>query len=249
MKKLTLALGLLCLAGGLALAGAPVDKPGEGNGGGDKDKVDPGTGLVAHYFKDPTEWDGKWKEGEKPTVDPKEYTFREYRYSRVEPLINHLFIRRGWFSVRWVGYVKLEAGLDEVKDQGKKDGDKPPAAPAPVAADPVEVTFELWMDDGARLFVDGEKLIDDWRPCAAESDPTAHRKATVKLAPGPHRIVVEYFQGESLKQQDHDPAKMYWECPALGIKRKIVSAAHFFHKEADLADYEPSTAAKEVPAK
>jgi hypothetical protein len=237
MRKLTLALALLWLAGGLALAGEGKGKDGNE---GKADKTDPGAGLVAHYFKDPTEWDGKWKEGEKPTVDPKEFTFREYRYSRVEPLINHLFIHSGWFSVRWVGYVKLEAGLDDVKGKDKKDA-------APLGTEPVEVTFELWMDDGARLFVDGQKLIDDWRACA-ETEADSHRKATVKLAPGPHRIVVEYFQGESLKAQDHDPAKLYWECPALGIKRKIISAAHFYHTDKDLEDYEPSTAVKEEPA-
>lgn len=217
MRRLILSLVLLGIAGGFALAG-------EGK------KEDPKTGLVAHYFKDATEWDGKWKEGEKPTVDPKEFTFGEYRYSRIEPLINHLFIRRGWFSVRWVGSVKVEPGLGVLK------GAKKP----PLPEGPVDVTFELWCDDGARLFIDGVKLIDDWRPCA-ETDPEAHRKVTVKLVPGPHKIVVEYFQGESLRKHDKDPAKLYWTCAALKIKRKIIPAAHFFHTAEDLEDYEPST--------
>jgi hypothetical protein len=226
MRRLILSLVLLGLVGGLAAAG-------EG-GEGDKPKDD--AGLVAHYFKDPFEWNGNWKEGEKPTVDPKEYTFTEYRYSRIEPLINHLFIRRGWFSVRWVGYVTLEPGHGE----GKKPADGEGGGKPPVT-EPVDVTFELWCDDGARLFINGEKLIDDWRPCA-ENEADSHRKATVKLGPGEHRIVVEYFQGESLRHQDRDPAKLYWEIPALKIKRKIIPAAHFIHKEADLEDYEPSTA-------
>ena len=217
MRRILLALALLGLPAGLVAAG---EKDGDKGKGKDKDKAD--SGLVAHYFKDPTEWDGNWKEGEKPAVDPKEFTFREYRYSRVEPLINHLFIKRGWFSVRWVGKVKLEKG--EGKD--KVDG-------------PVDVTFELWCDDGARLFIDGKKLIDDWRPCA-EADPESHRKVTVQLAPGDHKIVVEYFQGESLEQNDKDPAKLYWECAALKIKRKIIPAANFFHTDEDLEDYEPT---------
>ncbi len=226
MRRILLALALLGLTAGLVAAG---EKDGEKDKG--KDKAD--SGLVAHYFKDPTEWDGNWKEGEKPAVDPKEFTFREYRYSRVEPLINHLFIKRGWFSVRWVGKVKLEKGMGDVKkddDEGK--GDKK-------GGEPVDVTFELWCDDGARLFIDGKKLIDDWRPCA-EADPESHRKVTVQLAPGPHKIVVEYFQGESLEKDDRDPAKLYWECAALKIKRKIIPAANFFHTDEDLEDYEPS---------
>ncbi len=223
MRRVILSLALLGFLGGFALGGE-----------GKKDDG-PKEGLVAHYFKDATEWDGKWKEGDKPTVDPKEYTFGEYRYSRIEPLINHLFIRRGWFSVRWVGSVKLEPGLAPAKGKGKgKEGEKPPLP------DEVEVTFELWCDDGARLFVDGVKLIDDWRPCH-EKDPESHRKATVTLKPGPHKIVVEYFQGESLRKDDKDPAKLYWTCAGLKIKRKIVPAAHFFHTAEDLEDYEPST--------
>jgi hypothetical protein len=242
MRKILLSLALLGLVGSFALAAGPVgDKGGKGKGGKAEEpkKDEPQAGLVAHYFKDPTDWDGNWKAGEKPTVDPVEYTFREYKYSRVEPLINHFFIRSGWFSVRWVGKVKVEPGLASVKkdDKGDKGG-------KPVGTDPVDVTFEFWADDGARLFVDGVKLIDDWRACA-ETEPESHRKVTVKLTPGPHKIVVEYFQGESLKKQDRDPAKLYWTIPAFKIKRKIIPAAHFFHTQEDLEDYEPSTKTEE----
>ena len=231
MRRVLVSLVLLGFLGGYALGGE--DKPGG------KGKKEAKAGLVAHYFKDSTEWDGNWKEGEKPKVDPVEWTFGEYRYSRVEPLINHLFIRRGWFSVRWVGYVKLEPGLGKGKKKGK-------GKPLPAGA--VEVTFELWCDDGARLFINGEKVIDDWRACA-EDEPESHRKVTLKLDPGPHRIVAEYFQGESLRKKDKDPAKLYWTCAALGIKRKIVPAAHFFHTEEDLEDYEPSTKIKDKKEK
>lgn len=229
MRRILISLVLLGFLGGLTFAG---------EAGGDGGKKEEKAGLVAHYFKDPVEWDGNWKEGAKPTVDPVDWTFREYRYSRIEPLVNHLFIRRGWFSVRWVGYVKLEPGMGVLK-KGDGEGGGKPKPPA----GPVEVTFELWADDGARLFIDGKKVIDDWRDCA-EDDPASRRKAAVKLAPGPHRIVIEYFQGESLQKDDKDPAKLYWACEALKIKRKIISAAHFYHTEADLEDYEPSTKAE-----
>lgn len=176
-------------------------------------------GLAAHYFRDPVEWDGHWAAGTKPTVEAKDWTFREYKYSRLEPLVNHLFIRRGWFSVRWIGYLKVP----EPKDGGAE----------------VDLNIELWMDDGARLFVDGQSLIDDWVPCP-EDIPEAHRIAKMTLTPGFHRIVIEYFQGESLENQDHDPAKCFWSSKALGLKRTIVPASRFFHTAADLQDYVPS---------
>ncbi len=234
MRRFLLSLALLGFLGGVLFAaenkplgGEDKVEKGDGEGEGQKNKKTYEAGLVAHYFKDPTDWDGNWKAGQKPTVDPVEYTFKEYRFSRKEPLINHLFIRRGWFSVRWVGYIKVEPGLGCIKKGDYGDA-------------PVDVNFEFWADDGARLFIDGVKVIDDWRACA-ETEEGSHRKATVKLAPGLHRIVAEYFQGESLKKQDRDPAKLYWNIPAYKVKRKIISAAHFVHTQKDLEDYEPST--------
>jgi PA14 domain len=50
-------------------------------------------------------------------------------------------------------------------------------------------TFTLTSDDGSRLFVDGALVIDWW------SDHTyTSKSATLTLAPGPHTIVVEYYQ-------------------------------------------------------
>ena len=234
MRRLMALVVLAALAGGMVSAGekgGPKDKPDE------KEKGWPRRGLVAHYFKDPVEWDGNWKEGEKPAVNPKDWTFREYRYSRMEPLINHLFTKRGWFSVRWVGYLRIRPGL---KKDDVKPGDECPINKWEESDDPVEVSFEFWADDGARLFIDGEKVIDDWRACA-EGDPESHRQVKVELTPGPHRIVVEYFQGEMLTKADRDPTKLYWSSQDLKIPRQIVPASHFFHEEADLEDYEPST--------
>jgi hypothetical protein len=95
------------------------------------------------------------------------------------------------------------------------------------------------MDDGARLFVDGRKLIDDWVP-KPETSPESRRIVKVRLGEGAHRIAIEYFQGESLRKRDHDPAKFYWSCPTLKIRRSIVPASHLFHTSADLQDYVPS---------
>ena len=175
-------------------------------------------GLVAHFYQDPQYWGGTWPDSVSvPNSNPLDWTFTTYAYSRVEPLINHLFIRNGWFSIRWVGYINVQPGAT---------GEVNPAEPDA----PVEVAFEFWADDGARLFIDGQKLIDDWRACW-EKTPESHRRATVSLTPGYHRIVVEYFQGQSLERNDHDPAKLYW---TLHGHKQIIPAAHFFHTEEDL---------------
>ncbi|HPD14963.1 MAG TPA: PA14 domain-containing protein [Planctomycetota bacterium] len=172
-------------------------------------------GLVAHYYQDPQFWGGNWPDGVSvPKVNPADWTFTTYAYSRVEPLINHLFIRNGWFSIRWVGYINIEPG----------------ASGEHKASDPVNVGFELWADDGARLFIDGQKLIDDWR-ARWEKTPQSRRKAAATLTPGYHRIVIEYFQGQSLEKDDHDPAKLYW---TIGGRRQIVPASHLFHTDEDL---------------
>lgn len=175
-------------------------------------------GLVAHYYQDPQYWGGNWPDDVSvPAVSPLDWTFTEYAYSRVEPLINHLFIRNGWFTVRWAGYINVQPGATgEVNPENSNA--------------PIEVGFELWMDDGARLFIDGEKLIDSWKACW-EKLPESHRRCTVTLTPGYHRIVVEYFQGQSLDKDDADPAKLYW---TIGGKQQIVPASHLFHTDEDL---------------
>jgi len=171
-------------------------------------------GLVAHYYQDSPNWGGTWPDDVSvPNSDPLDWTFTTYAYSRKEPLINHQFIRNGWFSIRWVGYINIDPGES-----------------GPKATDPVEVGFELWMDDGARLFIDGSKLIDDWKACW-EKDPASHRRAAVTLTPGYHRIVVEYFQGQSLEKDDKDPAKLYW---TMDGKQQIVPASHLFYTDEDL---------------
>ncbi len=176
-------------------------------------------GLAAHYFKDPDQWNGQWPtESNFPFDNPTAWTFTEYRYSRVEPLVNHYFIRQGWFSIRWVGWFD--------------------PAPGAHAADEQDYVFEIWADDGARLFLNGETLIDDWHPRWEESPEAWRRSRTVRLGPGKHRIAVEYFQGLSEEQDDRDPMKLYWSSPTRGFTRQIIPAAHFHHSSDDLRQQE-----------
>jgi hypothetical protein len=192
------------LSGSHVLAGEIVAKQGRSSG------------LAAHYYRDPLNWGGNWPDTVgAPTVSPAKWTFSKYAYTRIESLVNHQFVKNGWFTVRWQGIL----------DTHPRTSGKPGAA---------EYEFEFWADDGCRLFINGKKLIDSWIPCSEDS-PQARRKVKVVLEPGEHEIVVEYFQGQSLKGGDRDPAKLYWSCPARKIPRQIVPAAHFSHTVAHTA--------------
>ncbi|APH03558.1 PA14 domain-containing protein [Bacillus weihaiensis] len=52
--------------------------------------------------------------------------------------------------------------------------------------------IQTWADDGFRVFVDGEKVIDSWRDGSARLE-----EANLPLSKGKHKIVVEYY--ESIK--------------------------------------------------
>ncbi len=56
--------------------------------------------------------------------------------------------------------------------------------------EPGRYTFALLSDDGSRLYIDDKPIIDN--DC---QHPPDIRKSAVKLAGGPHRIRVSYFQG------------------------------------------------------
>ena len=205
MRRLLIAAVVLAVAGGVWAE----EKKGKCHAEGGKETCKR-RGLVAHYYRDPANWGGNWTPGSKPQVDPADWTFTKYHHSRIEPLVNHLFIRRGWFSVRWKGLIEIPKGEGAVN-----------------------VTFEIWADDGCRLFIDGEKVIDDWKD--VDEDATdSHRTATVSLTGGKHKIVVEYFQGESLREDDRDPAKLYWSIPERHVPKQIVPASAFSYTLDDL---------------
>lgn len=300
-------------------------------------------GLVAHYFADRKNWNGNWPDTVSvPDGNPSDWTFTEYQYSRVEPVINHLFIQNGWFSVRWAGYIDpsvtvgsspasvsgaininpnnsdqneftltLENGEMITRDQlardyagysgsarsihvkpkgnGNQNGLIVNGQPYPmmnsetydITAEDMEVrlyndkisdagkamgqwwialtaenatvscagrdtsdqpagaeheySFEILADDGCRLFIDGATIINDWRACSEKSPEALRKSQPVKLTSAPHRFIVEYFQGQSLRTGDHDPITLYWSCPSRNIQRQIVPASAFSHDDRQTA--------------
>ncbi len=172
------------------------------------------TGLVAHYYRDVAHWGGLWPDTlSVPPADPRNHTFTEYRYSRIEPLVNHLFIRRGFFTIQWSGLLRVEPG-----QQPDREGEE------------ADFLFEVWADDGCRLILNGEVLIDSWVPMAETKPESRRRSAPVRLAPGYHEIVIHYFQGQSLEKDDRDPMRLSWSCPERSIPWQVIPASHFFHE-------------------
>lgn len=51
-----------------------------------------------------------------------------------------------------------------------------------------KVSFDLTSDDGSRMFVNGNQIIDNWGPHGTKS-----KKGSVDLEPGVHLLEVEYF--------------------------------------------------------
>jgi hypothetical protein len=49
-------------------------------------------------------------------------------------------------------------------------------------------TFTTYSDDGVRLYVDGRRVLDSWRPMRG------YRSVTLDLSAGEHTIVLEYFE-------------------------------------------------------
>lgn len=79
---------------------------------------------------------------------------------------------------------------------------------------PGEYTFTSASDDGQRLVVDGQVVIDDWNMHGVEE-----RSTTLELSRGAHRIRVEHMQGGGPGQM-----ALYWAGP--GIDRTVIPSDH-----------------------
>jgi glucose/arabinose dehydrogenase len=81
-----------------------------------------------------------------------------------------------------------------------------------VSVAPGDYEFSVTADDGVRLYVDGERVIDKW----IDQAPTTYR-GTLPLDGGPHKIVMDYYEnggGASAKldykQVGDPPAETSW---------------------------------------
>jgi len=95
-----------------------------------------------------------------------------------------------YFSARWEGYLYVPA---------EKAG---------------EIIFRTVTDDGVRLYLDGNLVIDYWRLQAHQtigspSDECTH-EAAVTLSEGYHAIRFEYFEWDG-GEDDPDPCRLYWD--------------------------------------
>lgn len=105
-----------------------------------------------------------------------------FRWLRGKPMPG---FRSEHFSVRWTGYVKAtDNGLHE---------------------------FYTISDDGVRLWIDEQQLIDDWGIHGGTLD-----KGKISLTPGYHRVRLEYYQGEG-----DSVIKLQWKRPSDSSKSTI----------------------------
>ncbi len=104
------------------------------------------------------------------------------------------------FSARWTGYLYV---------------------PPDMAG---EIEFKTVTDDGVRLIIDGQTIIDFWRLQAHQTIGTPYDEcthtATVTLSEGFHSIVFEYFEWDG-GVDDPDPCKLYWN-------GQIIPSQYFF---------------------
>ncbi len=118
---------------------------------------------------------------------------------RLDHTVNFRWLRRppmpGFraeqFSIRWTGYVKID--------------------------EPDLYEFYTISDDGVRLWVDDQQIIDDWQIHSGFLD-----KGELRLTAGYHKIRLEYYQGNGDMVM-----KLHWKRPA-DSQKKVIPARHLF---------------------
>ncbi len=110
-----------------------------------------------------------WR-GDEPPVSPRE---AEYKLTRIDPEVNFVWIDEpapgvdaGKFMVEWRGFLY-----------------------APMSGDYI---FYAVVDDGCRVWIDGELVIDAWKDQA----PTPYHSPPVMLTAGYHAIRVLYYNND-----------------------------------------------------
>ena len=96
-----------------------------------------------------------------------------------------------WFSIRWSGFVQTVGAGD--------------------------YTFYTWTDDGVRLWVGNELIIDHWE----EQPPTEHAGTLTLAANTAYPVVMEYFDsgGDAV-------AELRWQPP--GLSKTVIPAERLF---------------------
>jgi RHS repeat-associated protein len=99
-------------------------------------------------------------------------------------------------------------------------------------------TFTTSTDDGIRLWVGGQNVIDNWN---YQNDLDPFSSGTVSLVAGqPYALVMEYFEGPGLAH-----AQLFWEYP--GQAQAIVPASAFSHEDGPSVAGVPPLAPTGVP--
>jgi hypothetical protein len=111
-----------------------------------------------------------------------------FRWLRRPPMRN---FRAEQFSIRWTGYIRIN--------------------------EPDLYEFYTISDDGVRLWIDNQKLIDNWEVHGATLD-----KGEVRLTPGYHSVRIEYYQGSGDMVM-----KFHWRRPA-DHQKKVVAARYLY---------------------
>ncbi|WP_029905185.1 glycoside hydrolase family 3 C-terminal domain-containing protein [Prevotella sp. 10(H)] len=75
-----------------------------------------------------------------------------------------------------------------------------------------DYTIYYTADDGCRLFINGEKLIDAWHERSIATDSVSLRLEAGKE----YDIKAEYFNN-----RDNSVAKLYWKVPSIGTKERL----------------------------
>ena len=137
--------------------------------------------------------------------------FTELTVGGVDPTVNFDWgagspdpqIQNDTFSLRWVGKI---------------------------LADQTDTyTFYTVSDDGVRLWVGGNLIIDQW----VDQPPTEHQ-GSVTLTAGLHRILLEYYDGSG-----DASVSLYWSSSTFG--KQIIPLENLFHvlEPPSLVDLEP----------
>jgi hypothetical protein len=95
--------------------------------------------------------------------------------------------------VRWEDALEHDWGNAAPVDEIPPDGFSVRWETCLVLEDDLSIAFQLGADDGARLFIDGEQIVDNWGKHRFRS-----RSARVRLDARVHHIEVRYFEARRL---------------------------------------------------